>query len=597
MSHIEKSNSQGLFINIKKISKLIWNYSKTYLVLKIGITLIKSVLPVLSAWYSAKFINIIVTEKFSSIYDPKIFFIISFYVGFLILTALFDVLYRYLDGRFFIQFTQKFDILFIKKRAEIDIQKYEDPKFNDLVTKANENFYRVYSFTDFLVYALENIIQILIALFIIIKYKWWVALILVISLIPDLIIEIKYGRSIYGIWGAKAEVKRKYFENRKHFFNIASLIELKIFNLKNYFITNIDNLLTSFNKEVIKTDKKKYGLKFLSTFTTFSVTGLIIFLLINDVVSGVLLVGTFTFLLSQINNLRGSITNFFFNISRIYGDNLYVGDIFNVLSTLASVKDGSIKLGEKTPDIEFKEVSFSYPEQESCILKNISLKICAGEKIAIVGVNGAGKTTFTKIVMRFYDPTKGTIMIDGENLKNIKLETYYNKIGLLSQEYAKYKLPVKQAIALGDTEEIIDMEKVYWAAEQSGADEFIKEFKNGYDTQLGKEFEGGVEPSIGQWQKLALARIFYKNPQIWVLDEPTASIDAVAEMSIFNKLENLPKDKTVILISHRFNTVKNADKIIVIEHGEIVEMGNHTELMNKNGIYTNLFNTQKDSYE
>ena len=171
-------------------------------------------------------------------------------------------------------------------------------------------------------------------------------------------------------------------------------------------------------------------------------------------------------------------------------------------------------------------------------------------------------------------------------LKQVQLKSWYEKVGLLAQEFAKYKLPIKDAIALGDTSKPFDLEQVKYAATQSGANEFIEEWKEGYDTQLGKEFEGGIEPSVGQWQKIALARMFYKNPQIWILDEPTASIDAVAEMGIFNKLENLPKDKTVILISHRFNTVKNANKIIVIEHGSIAEMGNHEELMKKEGFTT-----------
>jgi ATP-binding cassette subfamily B protein len=593
----EENKGKGFFKNIGRTIGLIWRYDKKYLIVKLTVSIITSVLPVISAWYSALFINKIVSREFGSIFDPGLFKIVIFYIALLVLQALFQILYRYFDDRFFISFSQYFEILSIEKRSQIDIQKYEDPKFNDLVQKVNENFHRFIRFTDLLFYVFENIIQITVALVVIARYNPYIALVIFIFLLPDLFIEMKYGESIYGIWGAKSEIKRKYFEDRRHFMNVNSLTEVKIFKLKEFFSTRINDLLSNFNNEIIKTENRKRGLKFVATFVSFTVTGVIVFLLIKNVVAGVLLIGTFTFLLSQINNLRGSITNFFFNVSKIYGDNMFVRDVFAFFDTVPVVEDGTQLLPTETPDITFDNVSFGYPGTEKNILNNISLTIKAGEKIAIVGVNGAGKTTFTKLVTRFYDPTQGSILLNGSiPLKQVQLKSWYEKVGLLAQEFAKYKLPIKDAIALGDTSKPFDLEQVKYAATQSGANEFIEEWKEGYDTQLGKEFEGGIEPSVGQWQKIALARMFYKNPQIWILDEPTASIDAVAEMGIFNKLENLPKDKTVILISHRFNTVKNANKIIVIEHGSIAEMGNHEELMKKEGIYHNLFTTQKDSY-
>ncbi len=593
----EENKGKGFFKNIGRTIVLIWRYDKKYLIVKLTVSIITSVLPVISAWYSALFINKIVSREFGSIFDPGLFKIVIFYIALLVLQALFQILYRYFDDRFFISFSQYFEILSIEKRSQIDIQKYEDPKFNDLVQKVNDNFHRFIRFTDLLFYVFENIIQITVALVVIGRYNPYIALVIFICLLPDLIIEMKYGESIYGIWGAKSEIKRKYFEDRRNFMNVNSLTEVKIFKLKEFFLTRINTLLSNFNDEIIKAENKKRGLKFAATFVSFTITGIIIFLLIKNVVAGILLIGTFTFLLSQINNLRGSITNFFFNVSKIYGDNMFVRDVFTFFDTAAVVEDGMQILPTETPDITFDNVSFGYPGTEKNILNNISLTIKAGEKIAIVGVNGAGKTTFTKLVTRFYDPTEGSILLNGSvPLTQVQLKSWYEKVGLLAQEFAKYKLPIKDAIALGDTSKPFDLEQVKYAATQSGANEFIEEWKDGYDTQLGKEFEGGIEPSVGQWQKIALARMFYKNPQIWILDEPTASIDAVAEMGIFNKLENLPKDKTVILISHRFNTVKNANKIIVIEHGSIAEMGNHEELMKKEGIYHNLFTTQKDSY-
>ncbi len=336
----------------------------------------------------------------------------------------------------------------------------------------------------------------------------------------------------------------------------------------------------------------------LTTLLEMAVGAVIVFYLMNSVIEKTLAVGTFIFLLGRMNDVRDSLTSIFRNFSVLMGDNKFISDVFKFLSTEKVVKGGDKIIEEGTPEIEFSNVSFAYPDTKKNVLNDFNFKIKAGEKIAIVGVNGAGKTTLTKLIMRFYDVTKGSISIGGNNIKDIDLSDYYHRVGHLSQNYAHYKLPVNEIIALGNTEVTLDIDRVIESAKKSGAHEFISAWEKGYDTQLGKEFDDGVEPSVGQWQKLALARMFYKNPQIWILDEPTASIDSVAEMEIFQELENLPEDKTVILISHRFNTVKNANRIMVIEDGEVKEFDSHNKLMKiKNGIYKKLFEMQKKSYE
>jgi ATP-binding cassette subfamily B protein len=225
------------------------------------------------------------------------------------------------------------------------------------------------------------------------------------------------------------------------------------------------------------------------------------------------------------------------------------------------------------------------------------LKITPGEKIALVGVNGAGKTTFVKLLCRFYDPDEGRIMIGGHDLKEIDLEGWYNQLGAIFQDYSRYHLIVKEAIAIGRSGQASSLEKVKEAAQASEADTFIEEWEKKYQSMLGKEFTEGIEPSIGQWQKLALARTFYRDPKIMILDEPTSSIDAEAEAKIFEKLELLPSDRTVILISHRFSTVRQADKIGVIMEKGLQELGTHQDLLKLNGTYAKLFNLQAKGYK
>lgn len=597
MKNEEKSKGKDLAKNVLRVLRMIWSYDKRFIIGKFSISIVTSVLPIIASWYTAKFINTIIAGTFDSIFNPALIQIILIYLLVIVLNPIFNVIYQLLDRKYFISFGQYFDIKTTEKRGEIDIQKYEDPKFNDLLNKVNENYYKILNFTDFILFTFENVIQIVLGAVIMIQYAWWAPVVIAIGLIPDLFVEMKYGRQVWGIWDAKAETKRRYFENRRHFMSIGSLMELKIFGSKQSFLKRINHHIGEFNAEVAESERGRIKGKIFSTLFSYGMSASIIISLISSAVTKSIQIGTFTFFLSQINNLRGSVVNLFFNISRLYGDNLFIRDIFKLIDTETVLRNGEISLSEETPRIEFKDVSFRYPGTEKDILKNLNCIIEPGDKVAIVGVNGAGKTTFTKLIMRFYDATEGEIHIGNNKIQEINVESFYQKIGILSQEFAKYKMEVKEAIAVGNPGIPLDLEKVIEAAKLSGADEFIREWKNGYDTQLGKEFDGGVEPSVGQWQKLALARMFYRNPQIWVLDEPTASIDAIAEMQIFNTLENLPKDKTVILISHRFNTVKNADKIIVLDHGTIKEFGNHSELMDLNGLYKELFELQKGSYE
>jgi ATP-binding cassette subfamily B protein len=283
-----------------------------------------------------------------------------------------------------------------------------------------------------------------------------------------------------------------------------------------------------------------------------------------------------------------------------YKDSLFVTDILKILDTKPAIKQpetGIILDPSVTPEIEFQNVSFIYPNSDRMVLKNLSLKIRAGEKLALVGVNGSGKTTIVKLLCRFYDPTEGKILINGNDLRDIDLGSLYYLMGVLFQDFATYNFPVKQSIAMGRPTDDIDLEKVKNAAETSESDTFISQWSNGYDQMIGKEFTGGIDPSKGQMQKLALARTFYRDPKFLILDEPTASIDAEAEAKIFERLESLPADRTVILISHRFSTVRKADTICVINDGAISELGSHQELITLNGIYARLFNLQAAGYQ
>ncbi len=247
--------------------------------------------------------------------------------------------------------------------------------------------------------------------------------------------------------------------------------------------------------------------------------------------------------------------------------------------------------------IEFSHVSFRYPGTEKMVIKDMSFKLDAGETCVLVGLNGAGKTTLIKLMTRLYDPTEGVILLDGHDIKEYDTDELYQMFGIIFQDFGKYAVTVSENIEFGDIAKEHTTDEVEGAAKQSSADIFIDKLPEKYETPLMRYFEeDGIELSIGQWQKLSIARAFYSDSDFLILDEPTASLDAIAEQEIFNQFDNLSKDKTTIFVSHRLSSATVASKILVIEYGELIEEGNHSQLMNKKGRYYELFTTQASRY-
>ena len=512
-----------------------------------------------------------------------------------------NTIQTYIEKLFWFFLDEKIDMMVVEKRGELDIASHENPEISDLVNRVDENgTFRTKEFVDRLFTILHYFLSVIIASFIIITVKWWLFLILFIGALPSLIVEAKYGNQIWDIWGAKAETRRKYWDLRSHFSEIPKLTELKLLQNTQKFAREIRKVFLDFQTEQKKYDKKRTTSQLLSLIFSQASIILVVIWLIKDVLAGAMLIGTLTFVLASVGELSSSLTDLFVFLGRQYADSLFVTDTFKFLDSKPVITSPAncVNLDSTaTPHIIFDNVTFTYPRAKKPALQNFSLEIKPGEKVAIVGVNGAGKTTLVKLLFRFYDPQIGKITIDGIDIKEIDLSCWYQKIGAIFQDYAHYHLLVRDAIAIGNSGEETSVEKVKSAAQFAEAATFIEEWKEKYNTMLGKQFSGGVEPSIGQWQKLALARTFYRDPKLWILDEPTSSIDSEAEAKIFEQLESLPEDRSVILISHRFSTVRKADKIVVIKNGTIAEIGSHEELLKLDGTYARLFNLQALGYK
>lgn len=587
--------------NSLRMSRMVWKEKRGSVLALAFVFLLVSTTPFLQSGSRALLINELVSSYGSGRIDSRLVLLIAILILSLLVPAVMFAVQNYLSRLFWYFLMERFDLMITQKKGKLDIALHESPKLKDLLNKiSEEGSLRVRYFIDRQFFIFQNIIEVTIAAAVILYFKWWLLVIIVVGTFPELIAEARYGKTIWEMHTERAERRRKYKSLQNHFSAISCLSELKLFQSTQYFLETIKELLHGFYVEEKASEKKRL----LQQLIVLSVSQVSIAFAVAyftmQVVNGSIMVGTLTFILASIGDLRQSLSGLFSNIGMHYQDSLFVTDIFRFLDTEPSIREpekGIVLNPDRTPEIVFEDVTFYYPGTNRAILKNFSLTISPGEKVALVGVNGAGKTTFVKLLCRFYDPDKGRITVDGRNLKEIDLESWYSHTGVLFQNYARYHFIVKEAIAVGRTGTGPSPEMVKEAAVASDSAVFIEEWDKKYDQLLGKEFSGGIEPSIGQWQKLALARIFYRDPRVLILDEPTASIDARAEARIFDRLESLPKDRTVILISHRFSTVRNADKIVILEDGAMKEVGNHEELLKLNGTYAHLFNLQAEGYK
>lgn len=427
----------------------------------------------------------------------------------------------------------------------------------------------------------------------------YLVLIAILGALPYYFIEETYGKRLFNLTWVTTDDFRIEHDRLEHFKDPKKIVEVFLFRLKNFLKKQIILIATKFDNEVIKLSKhESVATFFADIFETMCLVVVIAFVT-YETVQGNFLVGSLFLAFSSYRSFLSTVQGFFSDYAKFIEQSRYVKywfDIFDIKPKLIN-KEGALKPEwEKPPTIEFENVSFSYPDTTTEVLKNISFKIDTGEKLAIVGENGAGKTTIVKLICRVYDPSVGRILINDIELKDIDIHHWRDYLGVLFQDYSNYNLTVRESIAISKPDLPINDQKVKEVAEIVGADTFIQELPKKYNQLLWKGFQDGVELSKGQHQRIAVARTLYRDSSITILDEPTSAIDAVAEEKIFEVLETKMEGKTVVLISHRFSTVKNADKIAVIEHGELKELGSHKELMKKNGRYAKLYTMQASRY-
>jgi ATP-binding cassette, subfamily B, bacterial len=494
---------------------------------------------------------------------------------------------------------QRVNEAILKKALTLDLAHFEDSEFYDKMSQArSEASSRPLSLINRTFGLCQSALTLITFSGLLWQFSGWAVLVLIVAAIPSFIAETRFSEHAFRLfrWRSPETRQQHYLETllaREDYAKEVQLYQLGAMLLQRY-RDIFDRLYKDDRNLTIQKGLWGYLLGLLSTLAFYTAYAWIVL----EAISGQITLGEMTMYLMVFRQGQSTFASALTSIGGMYEDNLYLANLYEFLEQPMPQSQGKITQGTIKEGIRFENVSFSYPGSQQPVLNNISLHLPLGEKLAIVGENGSGKTTLIKLLTNLYTPTSGRILLDGVDLKDWDIDVLRQRIGVIFQNFVQYQFTVGENVGVGDAEHLDDRKEWEIAANKGMAKPFIDLLPGKFDTQLGKWFKDGQELSGGQWQKIALARAFMRsNADILILDEPTAAMDAEAEMNIFNHFRSLTQDRMVVLISHRFSTVRMADKIIVMASGEIIEQGSHEQLIAAGGRYAHLFSLQAAGYK
>lgn len=489
---------------------------------------------------------------------------------------------------------------FLATLCQLDMPDFYDEKVRNQINKAQAGYtWQLSNFVQASLDLIYGILRFVVTAAVVTQITWWLIPLIAIFLIPTLIIEGKLAKVQWFVWDSKGDVRHIFWGLEWIIRQSKGQMELRSSQARKYVLDKIDGINRTFYQE--QEGKYRGVNRFASPAKLLETVGTAFgsIVLLRQFLASAISLDRYFFLSGALLRIGGSLNNIFGTLARMQEQFLFVENYFELIDRKPrhTDKPNALQLPRSSvPKIAFEHVDFTYPGQTTPVFTDLSFTIAAGQHIAIVGENGAGKSTLIKLLLRFYRPTAGRILVDGQDLQGISIESWYDQLATLFQDFNQYPFSIAENIEIARPEHKGKVARLAKAARASSVDKFVKDYTHGWGTVLDNTFEKGIEPSGGQWQRVALARAFYRQANILILDEPTSAIDAKAEYDIFNSIFDHYQGKSAIIVSHRFSTVRRADTIIVIDHGQIIEQGSHQALMKNRGLYHELFTKQAEGY-
>jgi len=590
----------GALRNVPPLLRMVWGTSPSLTVATLALRGISAGFPLAMLWVSKLIIDLVVHSIRHQSIDRSLIW--KLLVAELLLAVASDSLGRLVslvDSLLGDRFTNFVSLKLMEHASSLDLVSFEDPVFYDKMERARRQTTGRLTMLASLAGMAQQTLTLLSLISAVIFFYPWLLLLLLAATIPVFLGETRFAILNYSMLYRYTPERRELDYLRFLGASNQSAKEVKIFGLGQYLAKRASALFERFFEEnkALAIRRAWHGsfLNLIPTCAYYVAYGLIIL----RALAGVLTIGDLTLMIGAFSRARNIMESLVSGLVGISEQALFIKDLFDFFETVPSIVATSNSIAAPRPirnGFEFQRVSFAYPGASGLSLSDVSFHLEPGEKIALVGENGAGKTTLVKLLARLYDPTAGRILLDGIDLRDYDVDALRNEIGIIFQDYMKYDMLVSENIGFGRVDKLQDEARVESAAEKSLASSLVSRLAGGYGQMLGRRFDGGVDLSMGQWQKISLARAYMRDAQLLILDEPTASLDARAEFEVYQRFVDLTAGKMAVLISHRFSTVRMADRILVLEQGAIQEQGSHSYLVSLGGKYSELFELQAAGY-
>lgn len=516
------------------------------------------------------------------------------------ITALGFVVMSYYRRLAYFSLTRRCTAEYMAALCRIDIADYYDKDIRNQINKVSSGFtWQMSGLLETVIDLIYGVLRFIAITIIVAQIGWWVVPLIAIFLVPTLLAENKLAKIQWFVWDEKGDQRHIFWGIDWILRQVKGQMEVRSSQAAKYLLAKINTMNQDFYTTQERRFRQASRIVVPTKLLESAGTAIGAVAVLRQFLTHSISLDRYFFLSGALLRIGGSLNTIFGTLGRMQEPLLFANSYFDLIDTKPRLVDlpSNIILTPETPEIVFENVSFSYPGQTKPVFTKLNLQIPAGEHIAIVGENGAGKSTLIKLLLRFYRPTAGRILVDGQDLQSVNIESWYSQLATLFQDFNQYPLPVGENITIGRSQNRPDKKLRNQAAVDSGVGEMVDGYEYGWRTVLDSSFSKGIEPSGGQWQRVALARAFYRQSNVLILDEPTAAIDAKAEYKIFNNIFDRYLGKTAIIVSHRFSTVRRADKIVVIDKGKIVEQGTHTELIKLQGLYHEMFSKQAEGYK